>query len=188
MSEPSLPPEPSGEPNDGTIELELTLQDLSLRYAIERQAASSGAVTARLPQATSDSRNANVTAITTARSKTLLLIGTIAITLAFNLLGTPVADRERSPGPLQPSPDDSTQIQAQTLQPEKPQQNVPPVRIKNPFDPSETFEFPPETSRAKARELVADLLLQRARDRGPIRVTAPRRRLGLSSELRKRST
>jgi hypothetical protein len=41
----------------------------------------------------------------------------------------------------------------------------PPVRFRNPFDASEVFEFPPGTSDDSARESVAAMLLQRARDR-----------------------
>jgi hypothetical protein len=40
-----------------------------------------------------------------------------------------------------------------------------PVRIRNPFDRSEVFEFPPGTSRQEARQAVADMLLQRALER-----------------------
>jgi hypothetical protein len=40
-----------------------------------------------------------------------------------------------------------------------------PVRLKNPFDAKEVFEFPPGTSKAEARDAVAALLLQRARER-----------------------
>jgi hypothetical protein len=39
------------------------------------------------------------------------------------------------------------------------------VRFKNPFDASEVFEFPPGTSVAEARQSVAEVLLERARDR-----------------------
>ena len=39
------------------------------------------------------------------------------------------------------------------------------MRFANPFDKSEVFEFPPGTSEVEARDAVADLLLQRARDR-----------------------
>ena len=39
------------------------------------------------------------------------------------------------------------------------------VRFANPFDATEVFEFPPDTSEIDARNAVADLLLQRARDR-----------------------
>jgi len=50
---------------------------------------------------------------------------------------------------------------------EKPYEPSSPVRMANPFDSSEVFEFPPGTSRAEARESVANLLLQRARERRP---------------------
>jgi hypothetical protein len=41
----------------------------------------------------------------------------------------------------------------------------PPVQVRNPFDTSEVFEFPAATTKTQAREAVAELLLQRARDR-----------------------
>jgi hypothetical protein len=40
-----------------------------------------------------------------------------------------------------------------------------PTRFKNPFDASEVFELPPGTSADAARESVAEMLLQRARER-----------------------
>ena len=40
-----------------------------------------------------------------------------------------------------------------------------PVRIKNPFDATEVFEFPHGTMESKAHEAVAERLLSRARDR-----------------------
>lgn len=42
-----------------------------------------------------------------------------------------------------------------------------PTRFTNPFDASEVFEFPPGTSADAARESVAEMLLQRARERRP---------------------
>jgi hypothetical protein len=42
----------------------------------------------------------------------------------------------------------------------------PPVRVKNPFDATEVFEFPAGTTRAEARRKIAEQLLQRAVDRG----------------------
>jgi|HubBroStandDraft_1064217.scaffolds.fasta_scaffold25637_1 hypothetical protein len=39
------------------------------------------------------------------------------------------------------------------------------VRVTNPFDATEVFEFPAATTKTDAREAVAELLLQRARDR-----------------------
>ena len=50
-----------------------------------------------------------------------------------------------------------------------------PVRFRNPFDASETFEFPPGTSLQEARDRVAALLLERGRERH-IRLRPERRR------------
>jgi len=50
-------------------------------------------------------------------------------------------------------------------EPPEPTPQAPPVRYANPFDPSEVFEFPAGTSRAAAREAVAEMLLQRAIER-----------------------
>jgi hypothetical protein len=44
---------------------------------------------------------------------------------------------------------------------------APPVKFPNPFDRKEVFEFPAGTSRAEAREKVAQLLLKRAQERRP---------------------
>lgn len=40
-----------------------------------------------------------------------------------------------------------------------------PTRFENPFDTSEVFEFPPGTTQDVARESVAEMLLERARER-----------------------
>jgi hypothetical protein len=50
------------------------------------------------------------------------------------------------------------------------------MRIKNPFDRTEAFEFPPGTSKAEAREAIAKLLMERAHDRLPLLAEASRRR------------
>ena len=42
---------------------------------------------------------------------------------------------------------------------------APTVKIANPFDPSETFEFPPGTTEDEAKDSAASLLLERARQR-----------------------
>ena len=41
-----------------------------------------------------------------------------------------------------------------------------PTRFANPFDSSEVFEFPAGTSEDEARESVAEILFERARERG----------------------
>jgi hypothetical protein len=54
--------------------------------------------------------------------------------------------------------------------------------IKNPFDRTEAFEFPPGTSNAEAREAVAKLLMERAHDRLPLLAEASHRR-GATAKL-----
>jgi hypothetical protein len=44
-------------------------------------------------------------------------------------------------------------------------QTAPPMRFRNPFDRSEVFEFPAGTTRVEARAAVAEILLERARER-----------------------
>jgi len=59
------------------------------------------------------------------------------------------------------------------------------VVLTNPFDKSEKFTFPPGTSKAEAREQMANLLLQRAMERG---ANKPRARSKLAAEPRKPSS
>ena len=56
-------------------------------------------------------------------------------------------------------------VAATPVAPQPPPAPGEPVRFKNPFDHSEVFEFPPGTSPAEARQAVAELLMERARDR-----------------------
>jgi len=60
-----------------------------------------------------------------------------------------------------------------------------PVVLTNPFDRSEKFTFPPGTSKAEAREQMANLLMQRAIERG---ANKPRAKSKLAAEPRKPST
>ncbi len=53
---------------------------------------------------------------------------------------------------------------------------LPPVRFKNPFDKTEVFEFPAGTTRAEARDAVAEILRQRAQERLAQETGAPHRR------------
>jgi hypothetical protein len=184
VSEPPISSEISGEPNKGTIELELTPEDLFLRHTTGLQTSSSEAGTGSASSPTSNSRNADVAASSTAPGKIILVTGAFAITLTYLTLGS-VVDRERALPPYQAG---NTPTQSRLLTSEQTQQKNSPVRYKNPFDPSEIFEFPPGTSQTKARELVADLLLQRARDRRPLMATVPRRRVSPLSDFHKNPT
>ena len=69
-----------------------------------------------------------------------------------------------------------TLVQAVTPQitpPAAPPAQVP-VQYRNPFDPAEVFEFPPGTASVSARQAVAEVLMQRARDRQQLWATNTR--------------
>jgi hypothetical protein len=83
-----------------------------------------------------------------------------------------------SPPAVIPVPEPAPVEQAAEAPPE------PAVVLVNPFDATETFTFPPGTSKAEAREQMAALLLQRAAER---RAHVPRARK-LASEPRAPST
>lgn len=59
-----------------------------------------------------------------------------------------------------------------------PPPSVDTVRVKliNPFDATEVFEFPPNTSETEARQAVAHVLLQRAHERQIAAKITPRRK------------
>jgi hypothetical protein len=83
---------------------------------------------------------------------TLVALGAIAQRTSER---KPLAAATSAPAPVPPAP-------AASPPPPPPGE---PIRFKNPFDRSEVFEFPPGTSPAEARQAVAQLLMERARDR-----------------------
>lgn len=72
-----------------------------------------------------------------------------------------------------PEPEVPAVKQAWTALPEKPaaviEEELPPppkpTLYRNPFDKSEVFELPPGLTQAEARDMVAEILLERARER-----------------------
>jgi hypothetical protein len=86
--------------------------------------------------------------------------GALGVLVALGILAQPAPARKQmaaipNPAPVVPPPPVS----------EPPAPPGEPVRFKNPFDRSEVFEFPPGTSQAEARQAVAEMLMERARDR-----------------------
>lgn len=148
------------EPKDGVIEVELTLEDLG--HAMERQASISNAVTEQGLPPTSDMQEPKAAA--SARRQVMRLAGVFAITFALIGLGR-VIHREHGPSAVLSHNANNVTVKPQLLPPEQARQPSSPVRVANPFDASEVFEFPPGTLEASARESVATILLQRARDR-----------------------
>lgn len=79
----------------------------------------------------------------------------------------PTTPNPQRPQPALAAPEAPAAV-APALEPKQPAEPPPaaaPVRFKNPFDRSEIFEFPAGTSLEDARQSVAGVLLQRARDR-----------------------
>lgn len=68
---------------------------------------------------------------------------------------------------IRPSPADKAAAAAQDAS------ALPPVRMKNPFDASEIFEFPAGTTKEEARAAIADVLMKRAQDRERLFVSDP---------------
>jgi hypothetical protein len=66
---------------------------------------------------------------------------------------------------MEPPPLLLTEVEESAVAPVE-QPPAEPVRIRNPFDREEVFEFPAGTSEAAARDAVAEMLLTRARERG----------------------
>jgi hypothetical protein len=151
------------DPGDDTIELELSPQDLrTLSRPSEEESAPAAMSTCAEPAVTEVSSTASATprmdrwplarvagilgiaaaviAIDSAAHRAV--VGRSATTTVINL-SAPAAASTRQP--------------AESISPS--------VRIRNPFDASEIFEFSPGTSEAEARESMAKTLLQRARDR-----------------------
>ncbi len=105
----------------------------------------------------------NATAGSNLQGRIIRSTGLLATTFAFIVLRS-FAEYE---GLTAVQPHDAGKLPAPPpqLALEKPHQSSPSIRVTNPFDSSEVFEFPPGTSRAEAHQFVANLLLQRARDR-----------------------
>ena len=152
------------EEDEDTIELELTAEEMLglSRAANAAQASTSGSA----PALISAKPVAQV-----AKKKRFRLL---PVTLAAALVGIVAAIAWRPSPPhrvIQRAP--PTPV-ARSTPPPAPhpvvvvEQSGPPVRVKNPFDAREVFEFPAGTTRAEARRRVAALLMQRAIDRrGP---------------------
>ena len=149
---------------EDTVEIELTDQEqLALSGAAEApRALAPDAAPANSPSGSAADnclweRTARIDSISTATFAALVLAvagASLWHTTGFDArttaATTPSAPVHAAPAPA-PAP----------AEPPRP----PPLQVLNPFDPTEVFELPAETTESEAREAVADLLLQRARSR-----------------------
>lgn len=153
---PELPAGASGarDPAEDTVELELTAAE-QLELSQTANAAP------RLPEMVSGKpgydtfvcrRTERIDFVCTLTFAALVL-GITAATGWRALVGQPTAPAVAIAAPVAPAP-------AAPAQPRGPI-----VQVVNPFDATEVFEFPAETTETEARSAIAELLLQRARER-----------------------
>lgn len=83
----------------------------------------------------------------------------VAATIGYQVLQAPPTLTALPPPPPSAKADDTPRVAAPVAEP------PPPVRVTNPFDKSEVFEFPVGTTLEDAHAAVADTLLERARER-----------------------
>ena len=160
----------AGEADDDTIELELSPEQMCalLRSVKAEQAAASQVESTPISTpAESASANKNVNVRNGARTgrwplaRAASALGIAAAVIALGSAAHRAADRSSAP----PAVTIKAPTSSAPVAPEPADSQSSPVRFKNPFDASEIFEFPPGTSAAEARQSVAEVLLQRARDR-----------------------
>jgi hypothetical protein len=154
----SCPGELPDDPGEDTIELELSPQDLLTLTRPSEEAMSTCAEPA-VTEVSSIARGPpRIVRWPLARVAGVLGIAAAVIALGSAAHRAVVGRSEITPAINLPSPAAAT-----TRQPAE--STSPTVRIRNPFDASEIFEFSPGTSEAEARQSVAKILTQRARDR-----------------------
>jgi hypothetical protein len=143
------------DPAENTVELQLTAaEQLELqRASIEATAQQA----APLPPI-----RAAYDPVVYARSRRIDVIGTVAF--AVMAIGVAAAAGWHVLGQA-PAPTLSVASPAPALPRAEPQSPPPVVQILNPFDAREVFELPADISEAEARSAIADLLLERARER-----------------------
>lgn len=167
----SEPSRVSGEfpddPGEDTIELELSPQDLqTLARAAEEENALAPLVDA-MPCADPVLKEVSSTARGTPRMDRLPLVrvaGVLGIAAAVIALAGAAHRAVVAPSTVTAAINPSGPPAAATTRwPPESTNSV--VRIRNPFDALEVFDFPPGTSETEARQAVSNVLLQRARDR-----------------------
>jgi hypothetical protein len=87
----------------------------------------------------------------------VVAVGTLAV--AVSMLTPPLNERASRSA----STDEPAQRWTPVVTADEPEGE--PVRVRNPFDKTEVFEFPAGTTLAEARALMNEMLLERARER-----------------------
>jgi hypothetical protein len=151
---------------DATIELELTR---------EQQLALSEAACASAGPDESDSVSGAPDYDHFAFRRTARIDTVCNVTFAVAVLAVAVASLWPASGRYRPAPPVIRSAPLVTAAPVVPTEPPGvPVRIRNAFDATEVFEFPPGTPESEAHDTVAELLLSRARERGAVELTLRR--------------
>jgi hypothetical protein len=141
------------DPGDDTVELELTAE--------EQLTLSQAAKVMDLPHKTAAWTAGYDTYVC---KRTERIDRACTVTFAAVILGiTAVTGVRALVAPSNPAPTIVTPIIRYAAVPVKPA--APVVQVANPFDSAEVFEFPAATTEHEARDAIAELLLQRARER-----------------------
>ena len=139
-------------PADDTVELELTAaQQLELSQAAN--AAAPEMVPAKPGHDSFVFRRTQRIDFACTLTFAALVLGITAASGWRALIGQPTAPAVAIAAAAAPAPEANAQ----------PRNAV--VRVINPFDATEVFEFPAETTKSEARNAIAELLLQRGRER-----------------------
>lgn len=187
--------EPARDPSDDTIELEMTGEERqALLWSAEAARSAEAPRTARRDGSSPalsllECRNSSLTRTARIDRACNVTFAVAALSIATVFLWPtlhwhprhPPAPRAINARTVAPphataaaSPPTIKTPAAAVKPPEPVAPQVAPLRIRNAFDAAEVFEFAPGTPEAEAREEVAELLLNRARDRGAAGRPRPR--------------
>lgn len=163
------------EPGEDTIEIELTdEQALDLSHAAneaQAHAANEPQSITRPPLAQSSPRSFSPSCQSFVYRRSARIDLVCTLTFAVALGGITAASvwhgsNRHAPVPVVVSATPHVPAPAPPAAPAEPAEpQGSPVLVTNPFDATEVFEFPPATTEIEARQSVAELLLQRGRDR-----------------------
>jgi hypothetical protein len=146
--------------DEDTIELELTVEEM--------RGLSSAARQAYAPRAGFSSKALRALGRRIFRAWPVALVAAlVGVAAAISWRPSPPHRIVAQPAPLPAVPGKAAAIPQPVVLAPPPEAVTPgpPVRVRNPFDATEIFEFPAGTTRAEARQKVAQVLLQRAVDR-----------------------
>jgi hypothetical protein len=146
-------PEPEVD-DDDTIEIELTAEEM--------RGLSRAANEAQPPKSASPARKTRRFRLRPAATA-IAVIGIAVMGIATAIIWRPAPHRVAQPIASLPAVKITPPAASEPALPTTPPE--PPVRVRNPFDATEVFEFPAGTTRAEARQKISEVLLQRAVDR-----------------------